>query len=94
MFLLSTVINLQDHNMNMSAYFTFNICRVLGNPSRVGYAALDNTTSFVFGIGGTLDVQVILDSFKVFVGTISSKLSFNVCRKGFSCKESHLMQMS
>lgn len=78
----------------MNTHFTFNVCRVLGNPSNVGYAALDNTTHFVFGIGGTLDVAVILDSFKVFVGTVSSKPSFNVCRNDFNCKESHLMQTS
>lgn len=78
----------------IQVYFTFNICRVLGNPSRVGYAAFDNTTYFLFGAGGKLDTGVILESITDFVDTFSSKASFRVRRKSFSCNGSHIIEMS
>jgi hypothetical protein len=78
----------------IQAYFTFNICRVLGNPSRDGYSAFDSTTYFVFGAGGKLDMGVILESITDFVDTFSSKASFRVRRKSFSCNGSHIIEMS
>jgi len=75
-------------------HFTFNVCRVLGNPSRDGYAAFDDTTYFVFGAGGKPDSGVILDSINDFVDTFSSKASFRIRRKSFNCNGSHIIQMS
>jgi len=75
-------------------HFTFSVCRVLGNPSRVGYAAFDNTTYFVFGAGGKRDMGVTVDSINDFVDTFSSEASFRVRRKSFSCNGSHIIQMS
>jgi hypothetical protein len=78
----------------IQVYFTFNICRVLGNPSKVGYAAFVNTTYFVFGAGGKTDMGVILETIKDFVDTFSSKASFRVRRKSFNCSGSHIIEMS